>query len=84
MYKKNAFENEITKTESATPIIEIRHVNLWLKVSALNLGNIIPALTQSTEIVTIICKSLISIFVSPDDKIIGRTFIIKIWGNVRS
>jgi hypothetical protein len=27
---------------------------------------------------------LISIFVSPDDKIIGRTFIIKIWGNVRS
>lgn len=54
MYKKKACENEIEKTERATPMIEIKQVILLLKVKAFIFGKIIPRLTQRTDIVTMI------------------------------
>lgn len=59
MYKKKAFENEIVKTEIATPIIEIKQVILLLNCKAFILGKIIPTFTHKTDMVTMICKSFI-------------------------
>jgi hypothetical protein len=59
MYKKKAYEKEMVKTERATPMMDIKQEILLLKLKAFILGRIIPAFTQSTDIVTMICKSFI-------------------------
>lgn len=59
MYKKKTCEKEIVKTEIATPMMEIKQVILLLNCKAFILGKIIPTFTHKTEIVTMICKSLI-------------------------